>query len=80
MKNLNNSNIEDFQKGSIHSEICSVNDNDFIYRKSYKGDWGDWDDLPEPVETNMICSEEESETSIIDDHFSNFVENENSYL
>ncbi|MEO7977983.1 hypothetical protein [Flavobacterium sp.] len=79
MKNLNKCTIEDFQNGSIHSEICSVSDTDFVYRKAYKGDWGHWDDMPEPAATSMNCSEEESENSI-DEDFSSFASHENSYL
>ena len=80
MKNVNKCTIEDFQYGSIHSEICSVSDNDFVYRKSYKGDWGHWDDMPETTATNLNCSEEESENSIAEDHFSGLTADENSYL
>lgn len=80
MKNLNKCSNEDFQKGAIHSEICSVNDTDFIYRKAYKGDWGHWDDLPEPAAPNVNCSEEESDNSITEDHFSGLTAHENSYL
>lgn len=35
------------QKDSFHSQICTSNDSDLIYRKSYNGDWGHWDDLPD---------------------------------
>ncbi|OXG09176.1 hypothetical protein [Flavobacterium araucananum] len=47
MKNLNSYKEEDFKRCPYHSEICSANSDDLVYRKAYKGDWGHWDDLPE---------------------------------
>ena len=49
------------QKGSVHSEICSVTECDFDYRKSYQGDWGHWDDLPETINSSADCMEIEEE-------------------
>lgn len=42
---------------SLHSEICVAYNNDFTYRKAYKGDWGHWDDLPETSLSNLSCAQ-----------------------
>lgn len=39
-------NTEDTQQRSVHADIYMASNSDFVYRKAYKGDWGDWDDLP----------------------------------
>ncbi|MBF4507698.1 hypothetical protein IRZ83_13560 [Flavobacterium sp. JLP] len=53
MENLNNYQEKDFNRCPIHSEIYVASNNDFIYRKAYKGDWGHWDDLPESASSNQ---------------------------
>ena len=47
MEKSNRYNSNGFEYDSLHSQICLADNIDFIYRKSYKGDWGHWDDLPD---------------------------------
>jgi hypothetical protein len=54
-KSIKNSEIH--KVNSLHSEICVAYNNDFTYRKAYKGDWGHWDDLPETSSSNLSCAE-----------------------
>lgn len=54
-KSIKNSEIH--KVSSLHSEICVAYNNDFAYRKAYKGDWGHWDDLPETSSSNLSCAE-----------------------
>ncbi|MDR7212505.1 hypothetical protein [Flavobacterium piscis] len=81
MKNTKIYNSVSHQTGSFHSQICSANDNDLIYRKAYKGDWGDWDDQPEIADSNENHLEmNESEDSTVADRSESDVTYENSYL
>ena len=78
MKNSNTFNSENFEKGCIHSQICSAGNDELVYRKSYKGDWGDWDETP--VSSNNFFEMTESENSVVSDSIETAVTNENSYL
>lgn len=42
-----NINNDDFDRCPFHSDINAGNDIDLVYKKTYCGDWGHWDDLPE---------------------------------
>lgn len=77
MKNLNVASA-DFQTGSIHDEIYSGCNNDFIYRKAYKGDWGHWDDLPSlPDSTENYCNSTENQSPTASESLDIY---ENSFL
>lgn len=43
---------KDLSTGCVHEEIYLASNDDFIYRKAYKGDWGDWDDQPNSAASN----------------------------
>jgi hypothetical protein len=45
MENINNI-IENFGQ-CLHSAIYTAENSEFIYRKAYVGDWGDWDEQPD---------------------------------
>jgi hypothetical protein len=77
MENSNKNNSVDFQADSLHSQICLVDNIDFIYRKAYKGDWGHWDDLPDTLPSNANCGESSVNENSISGSES---PNENSYL
>jgi hypothetical protein len=47
MENVNNT--RENYGSCFHSTIYISNNVDFVYRKAYKGDWGDWD---EQLDTN----------------------------
>lgn len=49
MENANNTFGENYGK-CVHSSICSTDDTELTFRKSYKGDWGDWDEQPESID------------------------------
>jgi len=73
MKNSNTYNSDNFQKECFHSQICSIGNDDLAYRKAYKGDWGDWDDLP----NSTSAFETESENISVAGNATNY---EDSYL
>lgn len=64
MENLISYEREHLQKDSFHSQICATNDNELIYRKSYNGDWGHWDDLPEIVITDESINPIENDSNL----------------
>ena len=53
MKNSNTLSAEKFQKCPYQSLVYGVDKCDLIYRTSYKGDWGHWDEMPDTVETTL---------------------------
>jgi len=65
MENLNTYKEEDLDRCPFHSNIAAASNNDFIYRKAYKGDWGHWDDLPENVNNDQICDAEQNDIEIV---------------
>jgi len=76
MKNSNTYFSDNFQKECIHSQICSVGNDDLAYRKAYKGDWGDWDDMPITATSNLNAFEVNENISVAGDATAY----ENSYL
>lgn len=46
MENVNNTTRENYGQ-CFHSTIYISDNVDFVYRKAYKGDWGDWDEQPD---------------------------------
>jgi hypothetical protein len=79
MKNSSN-HISENEKQCLHSQICSVNNDDLIYRKSYKGDWGDWDDLPENNNSATNYDVSKSDNSSASGCSESTLPYENSYL
>lgn len=47
MNTLSKITNEDFDRCPFHSNINAGNDIDINYKRTYNGDWGHWDDLPE---------------------------------
>lgn len=45
MENVYNTS-ENYGK-CLHSAIYSEGNTELVYRKAYKGDWGDWDEQPD---------------------------------
>lgn len=49
MENSNQYNSGNFHKCPYQSQVYGTNKSELIYRKVYKGDWGDWDDMPQNI-------------------------------
>jgi hypothetical protein len=50
MENSNSYSAGKLQKCPYQILLYGEDNCDLAYRKAYKGDWGDWDDLPESKE------------------------------
>ncbi|MGO4771270.1 hypothetical protein ACEN2I_06375 [Flavobacterium sp. W22_SRS_FK3] len=77
MENLKKNKSDDLQSDSLHSQICLADNIDFIYRKSYKGDWGHWDDLPDNAPSNLNRAETTRSRQLVKGSAGPY---ENSYL
>lgn len=78
MKNSAINVKKDFIVRCVHEEIYLPGNDDFIYRKAYKGDWGDWDEQPNSEASNEeYFGLKENETSSNEETPSSY---ENSYL
>ena len=62
--NLNNSG--NLNKCPYQSMVYGKDNCDLIYRKSYNGDWGHWDDLPEDAILTNCSEANEIENSVAD--------------
>lgn len=47
MENSNRNNSGNFYKCPYQTKVYGTEKCELIYRKSYQGDWGDWDELPQ---------------------------------
>ncbi len=57
MKNSSSQISEKFQKCHYQSIVYGADKCDLIHRKSYKGDWGHWDELPKDDEKFVYDSD-----------------------
>ena len=68
MKNSNRYHTGNFYKCPYQSHVYGTENSDLIYRKSYQGNLGDWDDQPDNNIQDQIdcdpmdCDEIENET------------------
>ncbi|KQB41374.1 hypothetical protein [Flavobacterium aquidurense] len=66
MKNSNSFNSESLKKCPYESQVYTTNNIDLIYVKSYKGDWGHWDDKVENAHLDNSCQDQTTNESITD--------------
>lgn len=53
MKNLQINYSKNTETCTNRTSVCDGDNNELIFRKTYVGDWGDWDEKPE-----IICTEQ----------------------
>ncbi|KQO32147.1 hypothetical protein ASF10_21470 [Flavobacterium sp. Leaf82] len=66
MKNSNSFNSDSLKKCPYESQVYKANNIDLIYVKSYKGDWGHWDDKCESAHLDKSSYEQTDNESITD--------------
>ncbi|MFH6995079.1 hypothetical protein [Flavobacterium sp. FlaQc-48] len=59
MENANNPTRGNYGK-CFHSSIYTASSVEFIYTKAYKGDWGDWDEQPAGILTDLKQDEDDA--------------------
>ncbi|WP_428232590.1 hypothetical protein [Flavobacterium sp.] len=57
MKNSNNFQSENLKKCPYQCKVYATDNIDLIYVKSYRGDWGHWDDKPDHSYQDQSCIE-----------------------
>lgn len=57
MKNTNGFTSDNLKKCPYQSKVYATDNIDLIYVKSYKGDWGHWDDKLENSHLDQNCLE-----------------------
>lgn len=65
MEKSDHTNSGNFYKCPYQTQVYGTDKCELIYRKSYQGDWGDWDDVPETNiqdenEDDQVENEDES--------------------
>ena len=59
MKSSYRYNSGNLYKCPFQSKVYGSDNSDLIYRKSYQGDWGDWDDEPLNSTNNFTESDQD---------------------
>lgn len=82
MKNSNTQTTENLKKCPYQVSVYGEKNCDVIYRTSYKGDWGDWDDTSGNNQTDLEVSKTSViESTLLSDHkYGQNIKKKNIYI